>query len=157
MFNRYEPRQLYERRYNDGEKPVTVPVTDHGGTLAEAVECIYRDAKDLADKLAKQATYIGRRHQLASEMARQEAGARTPIKMLETRVALLNQINSFDQEIKAFTNEELKERIALIERIKRLEPGETAPLEELRERARLIERVEAAEDKHPDSNTRDVT
>jgi hypothetical protein len=153
MFNRYGRRQLYERRYNDGEKPVTVPVTDHGGTLAEAVECIIRDAKDLSDKLAKQAMYIGRRHQLAVEIAGLEAGAKTPIKMLEMRVALLNQIDSFDQDVKAFTNEELKERIALIERIKRLEPGEIAPIEELRERARLLERVGAAED--PESDFRE--
>jgi hypothetical protein len=157
MFNRYGPRQLYERRYNDGEKPVTVPVTDQGGTLAEAVECIIRDAKDLSDKLAKQATYIGRRHQLAVEIARLEAGARTPIKKLETRVALLTQIDSFDQEVKAFTNEELKERIALIEMIKRLEPGETVPIEELRERARLLERVRAAGNEHPEFDPGEVS
>jgi hypothetical protein len=66
MSNRYEPR-----RYDD----VDEMVTDPGETLAEAIECITRDAKDLSDNLGKQVKYLATRHRLAVEMMALEKGA----------------------------------------------------------------------------------
>ena len=160
MFNSYKSRQRYERRRDDDEKLVNVPVTDPGETLAQSIECITRDIKDLSDNIEKQVKYLATRHKLAVDMAKLEAGANTPIKTLEKRLALLNQIEGFGQEIKAFTNENLEDRIALIEAIKRLEPGETAPIKKLRERVRLLRLLrhenEVAEHEHPDSDAEEV-
>jgi hypothetical protein len=75
------------------------------------------------------------------------------MKTLEKRVAVLKEIGTLTAglnytlgfDTKSLSLEALRERATLIETIKRLEPGETAPIKKLRERARLLKRIEDAE------------
>jgi hypothetical protein len=135
----------------DGDE---VEVTaDPGETLASAVERITKDAEELADQFKLKVEYLAKRHKLAQEMAALEAGADVPLKTLEKRVAVLQQIkdastfinNRLGWDVKGYTEPVLKERVDLIETINRLEPGEAQPIKKLRQRAKLLERIEQAE------------
>lgn len=73
-------------------------------------------------------------------MMKLEKHADVPLKTLEKRVGLLQQIRPTRHSDESL--ERLKDRIACIETINRLEPnGEHAPIRKLRERARLLERA----------------
>jgi len=90
--------QSYRSRYFGGhdEEP-EVEIGDPGETLAEAIERITKERKP-SDTLGQQVAYLAKRHQLASEMMKLEHGAATPLKTLEKRVALLQQIDGFGPE-----------------------------------------------------------
>jgi hypothetical protein len=143
--------QRYQDEYDNDDGPQEI--CDQGETLADAIERITEDAKKLADSLGEQVKYLATRHKLAVEMAKLEDGAATPLKSLEKRVAVLQQVTALTNglnhrlgfDAKSVSLEALKERVTLIETINRLEPGEVAtPIKKLRERARLLERIETA-------------
>jgi predicted RNase H-like nuclease (RuvC/YqgF family) len=128
----------YNYHYSDDEPEITAP----GEKLDEAIERVTQDAKRLADLFGDQVKYLAKRHELVVEMMNLENQADVPLKTLEKRVGLLQQIRSHDPGFADESLERLKERIACIETIKRLEPnGEHTSIKKLRERARLLERA----------------
>jgi hypothetical protein len=151
---------LYSHRRGGYIDETDVEVTDQTETLSDAIERITEDAATLSKALGKQVEYLATRHKLIGQMMDLEADAKAPLKTLEKRAAVLQQIvtlssnleNRLGWDVKRTTVEALKERVELIETIKRLEPGEAAPIKTLRERARLLERIELAD---ADSEARD--
>jgi hypothetical protein len=128
----------YNRHDSDDAQEITAP----GEKLDEAIERIAQDAKRLADLLGDQVKYLAKRHELVVEMMNLENQADVPLKTLEKRVGLLQQIRSHGAGFADESLERLKERIACIETISRLEPnGEHTSIKKLRERARLLERA----------------
>jgi predicted RNase H-like nuclease (RuvC/YqgF family) len=117
-------------------------VTAPGEQLDHAIDRVTKDAKRLADLLGDQVDYLAKRHELITSMMELEKYADVPLKTLEKRVGLLQQIRAYGPAFANETLERLNQRIACIETINRLEPnGEHAPIKKLRERARLLERA----------------
>jgi predicted RNase H-like nuclease (RuvC/YqgF family) len=132
--NYYSPSRHYS-----GDEP---EATDQREALTETIERVTRDAKHLADQFGEQVEYLKKRHGLIVEMMQLERHANQPIKVLEKRVALLQQIRNFGPRFEDEDLKHLEERIRCTETINRLEPnGEHASLKTLRERARLLERT----------------
>jgi predicted RNase H-like nuclease (RuvC/YqgF family) len=114
----------YNYRYghdSDDGREITAP----GEQLDDAIERVTQDAKRLADLLDDQVKYLAKRHALVAEMMKLEKHADFPIKTLEKRIGLLQQIRSADAMLGLADQslERLKERIACIETINRLEPN----------------------------------
>src|SRR5258708_23538680 len=132
--NYYSP----SRHYSDDEPEVT----DQRERLTQTIERETRDAKHLADQFGEQVEYLAKRHGLIVEMMKLEKHADAPIKTLEKRIALLQQIRNFGPVFNDESLERLKDRIRCIETINRLEPnGEHASLKTLRERAKLLDQT----------------
>jgi len=128
----------YNCHYSDEEPEIAAP----GESLDDAIERVTQDAKRLADLFGDQVKYLAKRHELVVQMMKLEKHADVPLKTLEKRVGLLQQIRAYGPAFADESLERLKDRIACIETINRLEPnGEHAPIKKLRERARLLERA----------------
>jgi hypothetical protein len=129
---------FYNQRHDYSDEQIADP----GEQLDDAIDRIARDADRLADLLGDQVKYLKKRHELVVEMTKLEKHAGIPMKTLEKRVGLLQQISAYGAAFADETLERLKERIACIQTINRLEPnGEHASIKKLRERARLLERA----------------
>jgi hypothetical protein len=111
-----------------------------GELLDEAVERVARDAQSLAEQFDQAVERLVQRHKLARAMAATERFANIPTKILERRLALIQQILAVDY-LADEDCERLKQRLQCLETIRRFEPGEPTPIKKLRERARLLERV----------------
>lgn len=115
--------------------------------LDQTIETLADDIQRLSNKLSEQTAYLKNRHRLLAEMERLQTDYNMPIKQLEKRLGLLNQIRTLSTgtELTELSTDQLKQRIEYIETIRHLEPeGQRVPIKSLRERVRLLERVEHA-------------
>ena len=113
--------------------------------LDQTIENLAAGIQDLVNKLSEQMAYLKNRHRLLAEMQRLQADYNVPIKQLEKRLGLLNQIRTLSTgtELEELSTDQLKQRIECIETIHRLEPeGQRVSIKSLRERARLLQRIE---------------
>ncbi|HEY1363891.1 MAG TPA: hypothetical protein VGF60_16750 [Xanthobacteraceae bacterium] len=117
--------------------------------LDETIEDLAGGIQKLSESLGEQMSYLKNRHRLLAEMQRLQTDYSVPLKQLEKRLALLNQIRALSAgtELAEMSTDQLNQRIACIETIRRLEPeGQRVSIKSLRERARLLQRVEQAAD-----------
>jgi predicted RNase H-like nuclease (RuvC/YqgF family) len=141
--------------YDDDDDGGGERITVTEGTLESIdglVEGIADETKQLARKLVGQLDYLQERHKLLRQLqtlephAADHFGKPMTVKQLEQRVALLAACQNVPADLIDLSTDKLKERIAAIETINRLEPnGEHKPIKGLRERARLLREVEEAD------------
>jgi hypothetical protein len=96
----------------------------------------------------RQVEAIGERHKVLAELQELERYADQPIKVLEKRLALYQQVAEVEAQWPDLANSSdyaLKQRIDAIETIARLEPdaANRPSLKVLRERAKLLTTIEA--------------
>jgi hypothetical protein len=129
--------------------------------LDYTIENHARVTKVLCDELGEKIEAIERRHQFLVGLEQLQDDFKVPLKQLEKRLLLLQQINSLQQgaaygaqndnePLARMTTEQLQKRIDCLQTINRLEPDpeKRISIKSLRERARLlssIEHTEAAE------------
>ena len=126
--------------------------------LDNTIENHARVTKALCDALGEKIEAIEKRHKFLVGLEQLQADFQVPLKQLEKRLLLLQQINSLQQggvnvaqndnePLARMTTEQLKKRIDCIQTINRLEPDpeKRASIKSLRERARLLSRIEHAE------------
>jgi hypothetical protein len=132
--NRYNPEEDQDRA--------------HGALNQKLSDSIRQCAKEtvmLGDELKEKLQAISDRHQVLNELEALQDDFNVPLKQLEKRLQLLQQIKAFglfDHLAKASTHE-LEQRIQAIETINALEPDpDNRPtLKSLRERAKLLQEV----------------
>jgi hypothetical protein len=141
----------YHDEYDDEE-------SGKGSIVAESqlegidnlVERVADETKQLAKKLVGQLDYLQARHKLLRQLqtlephAADSFGKPMSSKQLQQRVDLLTACQNVSPDLAELSTDKLKERIAAVETINRLEPdaNNRTSFKSLRERAKLLRVVE---------------
>jgi hypothetical protein len=147
MLNRYD----YDDDTDDRGERETITEGQLEG-IDNLVERVADETKQLAKTLVGQLNYLQQRHKLLRQLqtlephAADSFGKPMSVKQLQQRVELLAACQNVSPDLIELSTDKLKERIAAVETINRLEPdpNNRTSLKSLRERARLLREVDEA-------------